>query len=106
MTNPNADLNIAVTFRHTDATPALKVYAEDKFKHVLKKFCNTRTDAHIILDVQKLEHIAEAVITSQRYEVSAKETSDDLYAAIDKVIDVVDKQLRKQKEKRTNHRAA
>ena len=93
------DLNISVTFRHTESTPALKSYAQEKVTHCLKKFVTGGAEVQVILSVEKRDHTAEVNVHSKNYNVSGKASTSDLYAAIDKVIDVLDVQLRKQKDR-------
>ncbi|MCB0325353.1 MAG: ribosome-associated translation inhibitor RaiA [Bdellovibrionales bacterium] len=104
MSRPDADLNIAVTFRHTESTEALKQYASEKLLNCARKYVSYPTDIHIVLSIEKRDHIAEVQVRSKGYEASAKSTSEDLYAAIDRVVDAVDAQLRKQKERIVEHR--
>ena len=99
MSEEQASFNISVTFRHTDSTPALKAYAEEKVEHCLRKYISREADVHVILLVEKRDHIAEIVLRSKGHDVTAKGITGDLYSAIDKVIDNVDTQLRKQKER-------
>ena len=94
------DLNISVTFRHTESTPALKSYAQEKVSHCLKKFVTSGgAEVQVILSVEKRDHSAEVIVHSKAYNLSSTATTSDLYAAIDKVIDTLDAQLRKQKDR-------
>jgi putative sigma-54 modulation protein len=104
MPNQNAEINLSVTFRHTDSTEALKQYSTEKVNQCIQKYIKNPGDAHIVLSVEKRDHIAEVQFHSKGYEVSAKAVSDDLYAAIDKVIDTLDKQLRRKKDKLVGHK--
>ena len=104
--NEDASINVSVTFRHTDSTEALKSYATEKIVNCLEKYIISATDVHVILSVEKRDHIAEARISSKRFDITAKATTEDLYSAIDKVVDNVTVQLRKQKERRVNHKGA
>ena len=97
MPNNDASINVSVTFRHTESTPALKQYAEEKITNALRKFASAQTDVHVILEVQKRDHLAEVVVRSKKYDVTAKGCTGDLYSAIDKVVDNLEVQLRKQK---------
>ena len=101
----NAEIKIAVTFRHTEPTEALKKHAEDKLNHALPKYLHHFTSVHVILSVEKRDQTAEIIIDSKNHAVSAKATSTDLYLAIDKAVENVTTQLRKQKEKITEHKA-
>jgi putative sigma-54 modulation protein len=99
MPNENAEINLSVTFRHTDSTDALKQYASDKLIPCIRKYVKAQTDVHVILSVKKRDHLAEVNLHSKGYDISAKATTEDLYSAIDKVMHTLDVQLRKQKER-------
>lgn len=101
----NAEIQITVTFRHTEPTEALKKHAEDKLNHSLQKYLHHHTSVHVILSVEKREQTAEIILNSKNHSCSAKATSTDLYLAIDKAAENVTTQLRKQKEKMTEHKA-
>jgi len=92
------EINVSVTFRHTEPTDALKNYATEKFVHMLEKFVVSDSDVHVILSVEKRDHVAEARVSSKRFDISGKGTTEDLYSAIDKAVDIVATQVRKQKE--------
>ena len=102
--NENAKINVSVTFRHTESTPALKNYAVEKITHCLSKYVSGESEAHIILSVEKRDHTAEARVHSKRYDVDGKATTGDLYSSIDQVCDTLGVQLRKQKERQVNHK--
>ena len=99
MTKKNVSINVSVTFRHTESTPALKAYATEKITSCLEKYVNHDSEVQIILLVEKRDHIAEVIVRSKGHDASAKGITDDLYSAIDKVGDTIDGQLRKQKER-------
>lgn len=97
---PNTDdLNISVTFRHTEPTAALKSYAIEKLTHIIRKYVSNHADVQVILSVEKRDHSAEVNIHSKGYDASGKASTGDLYSAIDKVVDTVEAQLRKQKDR-------
>ena len=104
MTRPNAPINISVTFRHTDSTDALKNCAIEKLTQCLRKYVGYPADVHVVLSVQKRDHIAEVQVHSKGYDVTAKAVTVDLYSAIDKVVDNIDTQLRKRKERTVQHK--
>ncbi len=56
-------------------------------------------DAHVVLTVEKLEQRAEATVHISGAEVFADANCDDMYAAIDKLTDKLDRQILKHKEK-------
>lgn len=104
MTNQEPSINISVTFRHTDPTPALKSFAFDKIHRIAQKFVSAATEVRIILTIEKRDHIAEVALKSGHFDITARAVEPDLYAAIDKVADSVESQFRKQKEKHVDHK--
>lgn len=92
-------MKVTVTFRHTDSTDALKDYAEEKIGKV-EKFMHSPQEAHIVLEVEKFRHIAEINIMADGITVMGKEESNDLYSAIDLVMDKIERQLKKRKDRR------
>lgn len=90
---------ITVTFRHTEPSPALRQHAIDKLTHCLRKYGVSDGDAHVILSVEKRDQTAEVKLHSKHFEVATKATTEDLYSAIDRLMESVDTQLRKQKDK-------
>ncbi len=104
MSSETPSINVSVTFRHTDPTTALKSYATDKIIHIAQKFVSAATDVHVILIVEKRDHIAEVNFHSGRFDLTSRASEADLYAAIDRVCDSLEAQLRKQKEKFSDHK--
>ncbi len=95
-------MGITVTFRHVEPSPALKDYAIDKLGK-LDKVVTRSFDANVILSVEKYRHIAEVLFTAKGISVKAVEETEDLYSAIDLVMDKVEKQVKKFREKKKEH---
>ena len=93
------ELNISVTFRHTDPTDALRAYAEEKLSNCLKKYISGSADARVVLSVEKRDQVAEIILHAKNHNTTLKATTADLYSAIDKLTDMLEAQLRKQKER-------
>ncbi len=91
-------MQVNVTVRHAKLTPQLKQYAVEKVSKVQKYFTNV-ISAHVILTVEKYYSIAEATVNAGGTRINAKEESQDLYAAIDLMVDSLDRQMKKFKEK-------
>ena len=92
-------MDIQVTGRNIQVTPELKDYVVDKLVPVLSNYPRV-VSAHAILALEKYRHTA--TVTAQgrdKLNVSADETLDDMYAAIDAAILKLDKQLRKSRDK-------
>ena len=96
-------MQILVTFRHVDPTPALKAYAEEKLERV-KKYLRRPGDAHVILSVSKERHVAEITLQADHVTMFAQEETHDLYSAIDLAIDKLEHQAGKLKAKRSEHK--
>jgi len=80
----------------------MKDYVETKFKRIERHFDNA-THAHVILTVEKLDQKAEATIHVSGANVFADAVDADMYAAIDALTHKLDRQLKRHKEKLTNH---
>jgi putative sigma-54 modulation protein len=90
-------MNITITFRHMDTSEAIKRYAQGKVAK-LQKFLRQPMTAKVTLSLEKLRHVAEAKIASGGARMEAKETSEDMYASIDRMIDKLERQIRGTKE--------
>jgi putative sigma-54 modulation protein len=94
-----SEITVSVTFRHIEPTAALKKYAEQKIEKIGKYFSHP-LDAHVILAVDaKQRQLAEIELHAHGAMIHGKEQHEDLYAAIDLVLDKIERQVRKQKEK-------
>ncbi len=91
-------MQISITGHHVDVTPALREYTEEKVAKV-RRYLNTTINAHVILKVEKLTHIAEVTIHANNVDLHGVEKTDNLYAAIDSVMDKIDRQAIKHKGK-------
>jgi len=94
-------MQITLSGHHLDITQALHDYVHSKLERVERHFDNA-TSAHVILSVEKLRHKAEATIHVAGNDIFADATDQDMYAAIDALIDKVDRQIKKHKEKLTD----
>jgi putative sigma-54 modulation protein len=97
-------MQITVTFRHVDPTPALRSYAEDKVARVARKYLRRPGDAHVILGVAKERHVAEITLQADHVSMFAKETTHDLYSAIDLAVEKLEHQAQKLKAKRSERK--
>jgi len=91
-------MQISVTFRHIEPSPALRDYAEEKISRI-KKYVEEPIEAHVVLTVEKFRHIAEATIKANGMGFKGTEETDDMYSAIDTLADTIESQVRKNKEK-------
>src|SRR5882724_6524772 len=99
-------MQINVTFRHVDPTPALRSHAEEKLERMVKKYLRRPVDAHVILSVAKERHAAEITLQADHVTMFAEETTHDLYSAIDLAIDKLEHQAQRLHERRRQHKGA
>ncbi len=91
-------MNIHLTGRHLEITPAIRDYATSKIGKIKRHFDNV-IDVNITLAVDKLRQKAEATIHLSGKDVFVECEDDNLYAAIDALVDKLDRQVMKHKEK-------
>lgn len=91
-------MQLTITGHHIDVTEALKGYVTEKFSKLERHFDQVM-DVHVILQVEKLAQKAEATVRVNGGKLFAEDTDEDLYAAIDKLIDKLDRQVLKYKDK-------
>jgi putative sigma-54 modulation protein len=89
---------------HVEVTDALRQYVSEKLTRIERHFDNV-TDVQVILTVEKLRHKAEATIHVSGATIFAESVEENMYAAIDSLADKLDRQVRKHKEKITDHHA-
>lgn len=96
-------MQITVTFRHMDSVDTLRKYVEEKISKA-KKYVSRPIEASAVLSVEKHRHIAEISILVNRIMIKGKEETGDMYSSIDLVMDKIDRQLRKYKERLKEHK--
>lgn len=99
-------MNINITSRHVDITDAIKAHVVSKLDGVLQEHPQVE-HVHVVLDIQKFRHIVEVTIQAKHHvHIDAKEVTDDMYKSIDQVVDKVDRQLHRSREKRIDHKGS
>jgi putative sigma-54 modulation protein len=100
-------MQLEVTGQNIEITQALKAYISEKTERLERHFDNL-ISGHFVLHLEKLEHIVEGTITvgGRTNPLHAEGRSEDMYAAIDALIDKLDRQVRRHKDKVTSHRAS
>lgn len=97
-------MQLSVTGHHVDVTTAMRNYVASKMEKVERHF-DLVSDVHCILTVEKLRHKAEATVSLNGGRIYADATEEDMYAAIDGLVDKLDRQVKKHKEKLVDHHA-
>jgi putative sigma-54 modulation protein len=91
-------MNISITFRHMEATDAVKGYANEKVSR-MQRFLRTPMKGQVTLSCQQDRlHSVEVDIHAGHDHFHAHETSEDMYASIDKVTDKIERQILSAKE--------
>jgi putative sigma-54 modulation protein len=96
-------MQVHITGRQVAITPALRKYAEEKLKKV-EKILGGPIEAHVVLAVEKRRHHAEIQVKSRSALLSGAEETGDLYASIGDVVEKLERQALKHKEKLTNRK--
>ena len=97
-------MQMNLTGHHVEITSALRDYVDSKMSRLERHFDNV-TGIHVVLTVEKLQHKAEATMQVAGGNLFADAVEEDMYAAIDQLVDKLDRQVKKVKEKRTDHHA-
>lgn len=95
-------MNLNISGHHMDMTDALRDYVSTKLQRVERHFDHV-IDAEVVLEVSKLLRKAEATVQLSGRTVHAEAEHEDMYAAIDAMVDKLDRQTRKFKEKIKDH---
>jgi putative sigma-54 modulation protein len=98
-------MKLRITGRHMDITPALKSYVETRFGR-LDRYGLKVGSLQVVLGVEKLQHKAEVIGAVSGKRVQAKTATPEMYATIDALVDRVDAQFRKWKDRLVNHKPA
>jgi putative sigma-54 modulation protein len=98
-------MQMNLTGHHVEITPSLRDYVDAKMER-LERHYDHINGMHVILTVEKLRHKAEAKVNVVGKPLFADAKEEDMYAAIDRLVDKLDRQVKKHKEKVQDHHAA
>lgn len=87
-----------ITFKNIDSSDALRDYAIKRLSKI-DKYIDRTAEAHVVLSVEKRRHKADVTLNADGAVINAVEITEDLYAAIDTVMDKLERQIKKHKEK-------
>jgi len=96
-------MEITVTFRHIDASDSLKTYAEEKVSK-MDKYFDFPVEAHIVLAVEKFRRSADVTLNVNGTMIKGVVETEDMYSAIDQVMDKIEKQVKRYREKMRDRR--
>ena len=95
-------MNLSITGRHLDITPAIREYVMNKMARVSRHFDNV-IDTQVILSIDRLNHTADVTMRLRGKDIHCEAIDENLYAAIDLLVDKIDRQVIKYKTKVQNH---
>ena len=96
-------MNLQLTGHHLEITPSLRGYVTSKLERITRHFDNV-IDVNVILSVDKLQQRIEANVHVRGRDIFCESIDENMYAAIDNLVDKLDRQIIKHKEKIVDHR--
>jgi putative sigma-54 modulation protein len=91
-------MQLSISGHHVNLTDSLNDFISHKFEKLDRHYDHI-TQVHVVLNVEKLQHLAEATAHVTGAELFANAEADDMYCAIDQLVDKLDRQVIKHKEK-------
>ena len=91
-------MNLNLTGNHLDITPAIRDYVVAKLDRITRHFDHV-IDVQVVMSVAKLRHKVEANLHARGKDIHVEAVELDMYAAIDVLVDKLDRQVVKHKEK-------
>ena len=96
-------MNLHLSGHHLEITPAMRDYVTSKIGRITRHFDHV-IDVNVILSVAKLDHKIEANVHLSGKDIFVESHDTDMYAAIDVLVDKLDRQILKHKERNFEHR--
>ncbi len=97
-------MNLNITGHHVDLTEPLRNFVVEKLGRI-ERHSDDMIDANVVLTVEKQHHKAEATLHARGANLHAAATAENMYTAIDKLVDRLDRQTSKYKERHKDHHA-
>jgi putative sigma-54 modulation protein len=98
-------MQLSVTFRNMEPSEPLKTYVQERTGK-LTKYIDKPLESQVTLTVQKFRQIVDVVINADGIRIAGQEAHDDMYAAVDLVMDKIERQVKKYREKIRKHKPA
>src|SRR4029450_5235899 len=99
-------MQLATTFRHMEASQAVRTYAEERLDKIRKYFQRDPIAAHATFSVERNHNHTAAIQIPlpNGIVIQARETTEDMYSSIDLAGARIERQVRKWKDKIRNHK--
>ena len=98
-------MQVSVTSRHYEVTPALRTYMDARIDR-FQRWASNILSAQVTLGSEKHRHTAEIILRTEGKDFAGKDESEDMYSAVDRAADKIEKQLRRFKDRRVSARKA
>jgi len=95
-------MNLLIHGNHVEVTPALRDYVQGKLNRIERHFDQV-IDANVQLTVEKLRQRAEITLRMRGNNIHVESVDDDMYAAIDMLVDKLDRQVLRHKDRIKDH---
>ncbi len=95
-------MQLNITGHHVEVTDSMKAYVTEKLERLEKHFDHVN-NVHVILSIEKQRQKSEATVNVSGATLFADSTGEDMYASIDAMVDKLDRQIKKHKEKLKDH---
>ena len=95
-------MNLQISGHHLEITPAIHEYVTGKLERITRHF-DSVIDVNVILSVDKLKQKAEVTVHLPGKDIFVESIDEDLYAAVDSLVDKLDRQIQKHKQKIQDH---
>ena len=92
-------MQISVTFRRMEADEGIRDYVKGKAQR-LEKYIDASREAHVVLSVERFLHTAEITMLGDGLLLNSVGKDNDLYTAIDQMVEKAERQIREKREKR------
>lgn len=97
-------MNIQITGHHVEITAAIRDYVNGKLERITRHFDHV-IDINVILSVDKLRQKVEATVHVRGKDIFAESEDTNMYAAIDSLVDKLDRSVIRHKEKQQDRRS-
>ena len=97
-------MQLSVTFRHMEATEALKRYVGERFERI-KKYFPDPISVHVVMSTIRYNHRVDVNVQLHNgFQIAGRETTENMYSSIDLVVAKIERQVRRYKDKLQTHK--
>jgi len=98
-------MRISVTVKNVESEVWFKNYAKERLAK-LKKYIDNPAEAYVVLSVEKFRNVAEVNLAARGVNINGKEEAKDMQLAIDNVVEKIERQIKKHKDKTRNRKGS